>query len=233
MAVFHRRRVVFHEMYLLPEPIFGTKKHRSESFGSYIWLQVSIKVVTLFIHVNRHPVASHMNNTRTHTLATRTKTFLMQSERKQKCCWCGMRNVWMKWILMCVCVKHTTILVLQKKTVVRMWDVHLRIDDVKDIYSHWNVCGVCQSHASKYWKLDVQIMFESVIFPLEIDTNWIRLNQMQWTQDFIRTVDYQSLWNGRVVSGFIQTNIGISWFYICFWSPTVCEALERPSTEIQ
>lgn len=115
MAVFHRRRVVFHEMYLLPEPIFGTKKHRSESFGSYIWLQVSIKVVTLFIHVNRHPVASHMNNTRTHTLATRTKTFLMQSERKQKCCWCGMKNVWMKWILMCVCVKHTTVLVLQKK----------------------------------------------------------------------------------------------------------------------
>lgn len=114
-----------------------------------------------------------------------------------------------------------------------MWDVHLRIDDVKDGYSHWNVCGVCQSHASKYWKLDVQIMFESVIFPLEIDTNWIRLNQKQWTQEFIRTVNHQSLWNGRVVSGFIQTNIGISWFYICFWSPTVCEALERPTTEIQ
>lgn len=117
---------------------------------------MSIKVVTLFIHVNRHSEGTHETHER----------FPWNGNKNCAKCRMGyvLRNEYM-------CTSNIPmLLVLPKNKKIRQ--------PAKDVYSIRNGCKcVCQSHAPEYRKLDVQIMFEPVIFPQQNDIDRLQFNE--------------------------------------------------------
>lgn len=175
---------VLWSLYLLPKRKASTQKILTiEPFGSYIWLQVSIKVVTLFIHVNHHPMATHISTLRTETHnkdfshvkwdCTHTHTYTF-------CMFGAWEMFWMKWILMCVCVFDiTTVLVLKRKKMFSVDGIPLE-STTSMMFIHIEMCVnfVCQSHAPKYRKLNVQITFRASEFYFG---EWYKLNSIEWS----------------------------------------------------
>lgn len=113
-----------------------------KTFGSYIWLRVSIKVVTLFIHWNHHSGTPH-------TLYLSNKDFLMWSVKYIETVGMGQE--------IHMCILHTTLMSPPTTTTIIkkscQTNVHLRLW-VKDVYSIRNAYKfICQSHAPKTLKI--------------------------------------------------------------------------------
>lgn len=136
-------------IYLLPKRKASTQKILTiETFGSYIWLQVSIKVVTLFIHVNHHPMATHISTLRTETHnkdfshvkwdCTRTHIHILYVRSMGNVL--NEMNTYVR-----VCVRHNHCFGVKEKKNVLGWWYTFGIDNINDVYSYWNVCKFCMS----------------------------------------------------------------------------------------